>query len=206
MPSTNSGRKSSFLITERGHPDMDLVKFLSDNKDRILKRWFNLILDTYPPESASLLKREKNQFANPIGHSIREGIGGLYRALLGDADLSEVSASMDRIVRIRAIQDFSPADAIAFVLILKRVIRDELGKADVKATQSLMDELLEIESRIDRMALLGVDIYVECREKLYEIRINEVKNRTQRLLQRANLIAEIPERGAGQKDKGFQKL
>jgi hypothetical protein len=37
---------------------------------------------------------------------------------------------------------------------------------------------------------------------LYELRVNEVKNRSFRLLQRANLLAEIPEseRGSGDSD------
>jgi hypothetical protein len=51
--------------------------------------------------------------------------------------------------------------------------------------------LLLFESKIDDLALLSFDIYMKCREKIYELKSNEVRNMTFRLLQRANLICEI---------------
>ena len=49
------------------------------------------------------------------------------------------------------------------------------------------------ENRIDDIALLAFDIYSQCRQKIYEIRVNEVKNQLGSLLKRANLTFEIPE-------------
>jgi hypothetical protein len=41
---------------------------------------------------------------------------------------------------------------------------------------------------------------MNCREKLYEIKANEAKNRVSRLLQKAGLICEIQEEGQSLKE------
>jgi len=53
--------------------------------------------------------------------------------------------------------------------------------------------LIDLESRIDGLALLSLDIYMKHREKLYEIRVNEVKNRVSGLMRSAGLISELEE-------------
>lgn len=49
----------------------------------------------------------------------------------------------------------------------------------------LLGELLKLESRIDSLALTSFDIYMKCREKLFEMRAMEIRNRTSRILERA---------------------
>jgi len=41
----------------------------------------------------------------------------------------------------------------------------------------ISEELLNFEQRIDKIALMAFDIYMECREKIYEIKIKEFKQR-----------------------------
>ena len=53
-------------------------------------------------------------------------------------------------------------------------------------------ELLNLESAIDDLALLAFDIYVECREKIYELKANQEKASTFAAFKRAGLICEIP--------------
>lgn len=171
---------------------MGLYEFLEEKRSNILKQWFHLIADTYPPQTAEMLKKETNQFTNPVGYSLRQGTEGLYGELLRGVEPETTTAFLDKIIRIRAIQDFSPAQGVGFVFLLKRIIREETRKGDWKDRIS-MEDLLELESHIDNMALLAFNVYVQCREKLYEVRVNEVKNRTFRLLQLANLTAEMEE-------------
>jgi hypothetical protein len=40
-----------------------------------------------------------------------------------------------------------------------------------------MEELSALETRIDRLALLAFDCYMKCREKIYEIRLGELRRR-----------------------------
>lgn len=172
---------------------MDLAKFLTQHRSSILKKWFNSILDTYPPETARIFKREKNQFANPVGRTINQGMEGIYQELIQGINAETVSPFLDKIIRIRAIQDFSPSRAIAFVFVLKDLLREESKEAESSQEELPFDELVSFEARVDQLAMLAFDIYVQCREQLYELRVNEVKNRAHRLLQRANLLAEIPD-------------
>ncbi|MBW2145835.1 MAG: RsbRD N-terminal domain-containing protein [Deltaproteobacteria bacterium] len=169
---------------------MKLENLLSQKKSIVLKKWFYLILETYPADTSRFLKKEKNPFANPVGHTISKEMEALYEELIRGMDYDKVSPFLDNIIRIRAIQNFSPSRAIAFVFLLKKVIRDELGK-EIKENR-LFEKLVEFESRVDELALLSFDIYMKCREKLYEIRANEVRNRSFRLLERANLVLQDP--------------
>lgn len=171
---------------------MGLIEFLEERRSIIVKTWFHLIADTYPPQTAEMLKKETSQFANPVGYALRTGTEGLYGELVRGVEPDKTTALLDKIVRIRAIQDFQPAQGVGFVFLLKRIIREEIQKGDWK-DRIATEELLELESHIDNMALLAFNVYVQCREKLYEVRVNEVKNRTFRLLQMANLTAEMEE-------------
>lgn len=180
---------------------MQVSKLLKQEQGAILNKWLHLILETYNPEAASRLLREKNPFSNPVGHTLRAGLEGVYGELAGGLDPEKVRKYLDMIIRIRAVQEFSPAQAIAFVFLLKSIVREE-SKKEAWTSLISQDDLTEFEQKIDEMALLAFNVYSDCREKLYELRVNEVKNRSSRLLQRANMIAEIPEseRGAGDGD------
>jgi hypothetical protein len=72
------------------------------------------------------------------------------------------------------------------------VIREEL--AENIGESRISQDLWKLEEKIDAMGLLSLDIYMKCREKLYELRVNEVKNRVGRLIERANMICGIPEK------------
>jgi hypothetical protein len=137
------------------------------------------------------LRKQKDQFANPVGATISKEIEHIYEEILHGIDPERISPFLDRIIRIRAVQDFSSSQAVSFVFLLKEVVREELKK-EIRENQ-VHDGLLIFESRIDDVALLAFDIYVKCREKIYEIKANEGKNRVSRLLQKAGVISEIPE-------------
>ena len=156
-----------------------LEHLLSQKRAAILKRWLGLILGTYPADSSRFFKREKDRFVNPVGYTISLEIEALYDELLQGMNRDKLSASLDNIIRIRSVQDFSPSQAIAFVFLLKKAIREELA-SEIRENQ-LFEELLRFESRIDQLALLAFDIYMKCREKVYEIRVNEVKAERERV-------------------------
>lgn len=171
---------------------MDLKRHLKDKKPAILKNWFNAIADTYPSDTAGFLKKKKAQFANPVGYTITEGIEGLFDALLKGMIPDTVNAFLDGIIRIRAIQDFAPSEAVAFVFQLKKSIREELG-TEVLSQPGMAEELTAFDSAVDDLALFAFDIFMKCREKIYELKANEARSMTFRLLQKARLIEENQE-------------
>ena len=171
---------------------MNLDNLLTQHRNTIINKWFNCVVETYAPETSRLLKKESSQFANPVGHTVLHGIQAIYDEFLGNMDCEKLSSHLDRIIRIRAVQDFSPAQAISFIFLLKQVVRDEL-QSDIHENLITTSELVAFDTKVDELALLAFNIYMQCRERLFEVRLNEFKNRTHRLLQRANLLAEIPE-------------
>ncbi len=159
---------------------MTLTTLLSQKKALILDRWLQGIFESYPPETAVFLKKVGNRFDNPVGYRISQGIRSLLDAFLTDADIDQVRASLDEVIRIWAVQDFSPAQALAFIFLLKKLIRDELA-AELKDAR-LSQECLDLESRIDGLALLGFEVFMKRREMLYEIRVTEFRARVSGLL------------------------
>ena len=150
-----------------------------------------MTLDTYPAESSRFLKQEKDRFANPVRYTTSQEMEALYDELLHGLNPDRLFASLDNIIKIRAVQDFSPSQAIAFAFLLKKAIREEL-KGEIQENQ-LFDELLKFESRIDKLALLALDVYTQRRDKVQELRVNEVKAQKEmifKVLERTNQMLE----------------
>jgi len=173
---------------------MNLEHPLAQKKAAVLERWLQLILESYPSATVRFLKQEKDRFANPIGYTISREIEVLYEELLQNMDSAKISASLDNIIRIGAVQDYPPSQAIVFVFLLKKAIREELAH-DI-GEKLAYEDLLKFEVRIDELVLLALDIYMKCREKVYDIRLNEAKAEGEqvfRLLEISGLICEKPE-------------
>lgn len=169
---------------------MKLSELLLQKKKKIVGRWFDLIVGTYPGLSSIFLKK-KHAFGNPVGVNIERAIAKLYDELLRDEPGDRVQECVGEIMRIRAVQEFSPAQAAGVIFFLKQALRREL-REDLDQEPALAAELLDFESRVDVLALLGFDVYVACREKIYELRVNEVKQRYSGILRKTGLLAEIP--------------
>ncbi len=177
---------------------MKLSNLLSEKRPAILERWFDVVLETYPADTKNFLQKQNNQFANPVGHTIHQGMESILNGLLSGSDLQEFSTPLDNIIRIRAVQDIAASQAVAFILSLKKLIREELEKS--QRMDSFIKELSLLEDKIDTLVLMSFDIYMQCREKIYDLKANETKRLTYRLLQRANLVCEVEEPGPQQND------
>lgn len=167
---------------------MQITTLLSQKKAAILGQWLSMIYESYPPETAIFLRKEKNRFDNPAGYRISEGLEGLYGALTQEMERDQVLTCLDEIIRIRALQNFTPSQALAFIFLLKIVIRQELA-AEIEK-ENLAAELLDLESRIDGLALLGFDVYTKRREKIYEIKADEAKRRVSGLMRKTGLTED----------------
>ena len=101
---------------------MRLNNLLSQKKAAITKKWFTLVIETYPSDTAKFLKSQKNPFANPVGRTIYQGLETLFAELLKGIDYETITSSLDPIIRIRAVQNFSPSQATGFIFFFKNVI------------------------------------------------------------------------------------
>jgi hypothetical protein len=161
--------------------DLDLPGLLENKRTAIVERWTDLALRVYPQDSTGFIRRERDRFRNPVGHVTRANLGTLFDGLVNGRSTDEMVGALDEIVRIRAVQDLSPGTALGFVFLLKRAVREEL---DETATQGSSIDLSPLDGAIERLALAGFDLFVEQREKIYDLRVREFKRSASRLLAR----------------------
>ena len=169
---------------------------LKKNKAAILERWFHLILETYPANTAAMMRKDKNQFTNPVGTTLSREIEVLFKNLCEGSQDEKCQSSLDSILKIRSVQDFSPSKAVGFIFLLKRAIGETLKNEICK--ESVMDEWMKFQSKIDDLALQAFDIYMDCREKICEIRVNQAKTEKEmafRMMERMTTSKEKKQKG-----------
>lgn len=154
---------------------MTFRELLQEKKEAIVERWLSDVLATYPGESAAAFRRQKDPFANPVGHSLRVGTRGLFEALLDGMDAEKIHQYLLEIIKIRAVQQFSASQAVRFVFHLKQAVRGELPEA--AGDPRFSEDLATLERQVDQIALAAFDVFVQCREQVCELRVNEVKRR-----------------------------
>jgi hypothetical protein len=152
---------------------MTLKELMTRNKSKILQRWLDLVLDTYPPETARFLKDEKDRFANPVAFTVKCNLELLLDDLLNSSSEKTVMPHLEEIIKIRAVQEFSPSQAVSFVWLAKEAIYSEL-KVQLK-TKEMCSELLKLESEIDRLSGISFNVYSACKDSIHQIRIKELK-------------------------------
>ena len=169
---------------------MRLNNLLERNKDDIVKQWLFSVIDTYPADTSKFMKRQKDPFANPVGNTISVNLGPLFDELLNEMDYETITSYLYPILRVRAVQPIlSTSQSTGFIFLLKKVIRESLKKE--LSDKDILKELLHFESKIDELTLIAFDVYLKCREKVFEIKANEERNRTFRAFERAGLLTEI---------------
>ncbi len=140
----------------------------AQQRKAIADRWLEAVLGTYAKDTASFLRRERNAFANPVGNALRDGTRAIVESLAEGLDAERVCRALDDIMKMRVLQDFTPAQAVGFVFPLKTAYRAVLG-----ATEA--GEAAALDAEIDRIALYAFDLYVRWRDRVHELRVNEVK-------------------------------
>ncbi|WPD22815.1 MAG: RsbRD N-terminal domain-containing protein [Candidatus Electrothrix scaldis] len=151
---------------------MNLLEALKSKEKKIIDTWVERTLDSY--QSADFFKQTKDQFDNPVGANIRAGLTKVFHLMVSEDEPQDFAEPLDQVVRIRAVQDFTAAQAVAPLLELKWVVRQVLS-AD-NTCRSLVTELAPFDRDVDRIALMAFDIYMNCRDRLYQARIRELKS------------------------------
>ncbi len=151
---------------------MNLTEALAHKKKEVLDLWIGRTLDSYV--SPGFFKKSKDQFANPVGVNIANGLTALYELLQNNAEPEAYLKPLDQVVRIRAVQEFTPSQAMSPFLELKWVVK-QVFSGD-KEMQSLLPMLDTFDCEIDKIALAAFDIYTDCKEQVYRNRIRELKS------------------------------
>ena len=171
---------------------MQLRKHLIKERKKIVKKWYDLVIDTYPSETVKFLVNAKDPFANPVGSNIKIGLEAIFDELVKKKfDHENITKYLDPILRIRAVQNFTPIEAMEFVFWLKRIIRKTL-KNDME-NADILKQLLEFELRIDTLGMIAFSIYIGCKETLYSIRSNRTISKAYKTFKKAGLLKEYDE-------------
>lgn len=150
-----------------------LRDILEESQSVIINRWLADTLAIYQSGAAQFFQDTKDPFANPVGNALVKAIDGIFKYLLAESPLESTPRNLDEIVKIRAVQELSPSKALSFIFLLKNAVQVELGGRITNP--ELLSDLAEFESRIDQIALLAFEIYVNCRERIYDLRVEEIK-------------------------------
>ncbi len=151
---------------------MDLNGALNSFREKIVNRWVEYTLSTY--KSSEFFLKEDNRFANPVGGITRLALNKLFDLLVNKADSKEFAAPIGEIMRLRSVQQFTASQAVAPINAVKHIVREVL--TEKKESSILVNDLYDFEFAVDLAMLAAFDIYMQCREQLYKVRIQEIKS------------------------------
>lgn len=152
-----------------------LRDYLKNNRAEILRQWLDRMVERHAECTSRFVLMEQDQFRNPVGNVLRQNLPALLDAILEDQPSEVYQQRLDEVVRVRAVQDVSAAEAVSFVFSLKDILRRVLeGKSQIDPDGK---NFAALESRVDAMALLAFDLYVGCRAQTFEIKRNEARRR-----------------------------
>jgi hypothetical protein len=154
---------------------VSLKNLLAEKKSAILDGWLKKALEVYPAESRVFFRNTQDPFSNPIGSTLRGGMEKIFQSILQPADRDQAYSLLDPIIRIRAVQNLSPSQAISFIPLLKESIGEVMGNQALERVS--FPEWTALNREIDWLTLQAFDIYMECREKIHYLRMKEFRNR-----------------------------
>ena len=164
------------------------------DKDILLQKWVDMFYKAYPLGSSGFVRTSKDKFTNPIGLITQTSLNTLYDAVIGeDIDPAKVHSALAEIVQLRAIQEMTPSKAVGPLAQLKTILKQDALSVcmkknnDSKNLEKLFDEYFIVDSRIDALFLMALDLYSSDREKVFNLRVEEVHRSQSQVVRWAKL-------------------
>lgn len=151
---------------------MMLQELLIKKREYLLGCWEDIILGEYAKDTFRIFKKQKDPFANPVGHKIRIGMAELYDLLCDESDTEVATPGLEDLLRVRAVQPIAASTAVSFVFALKTLVAEQCEK---EGMDRFYKEFLAFCARVDAAALAMFDIFSNCRQTVYQVRMNEFK-------------------------------
>lgn len=133
---------------------------IMENRQAVLDGW-----------SAAAAERLPGGVASPVAEALAGELGMLLDALAGG---SAPDGKLARITRILAVQEIPPSQALA----LFHDLLPHCETLSVSARASLRD-------RLDQLLLQAFDSYMQHRETIYQLKVDEGRRRMHMALRRA---------------------
>ena len=179
------------------------MELLKEKQSEIIGLWRDRIFESYHPDGRRFFQSEKDRFNNPVGTCIKRETETIYSGLLEKKEMSYFVKPMDNFIRIRSVQDFSASEAINFMYLLKESILERC--ASELNEVAILNEWMEFEKEVDRLTFLAFDIYMNCREQINRIRVDEIRKRSAMLFEKAQRKSdEDEEKNSNPNDSGVE--
>lgn len=161
-------------------------------RDRWIAGWLDALMRTYSKESARFFKDTRDPFANPVGATLEKGIGELFDVVTADTFDSEAAkTALEPIVRVRAIQELPPSEALGFIAEIKSIIEKDCP--DNNQERTVADKKRCIAGNADKAMLVAFDLYMACKKQVYNLRARQARDSVRQLLIKKGLISELPD-------------
>lgn len=169
---------------------MSLKDLVAEKQKEIAAKWVEAVNGTYPFGTIGFLRTKKDPFVNPVGQRNSAAAETFVSSLLDDEpDAEALGAVIDEFIKVRAVQNFSPEDAVGIILALKPIISEILGdNLTTYIKEHGLGEYQLLEGHIDALTLLAFGSYTRSREKLADLRIDEFKRRHSQIIRQAERL------------------
>ena len=106
---------------------MSTEDIISARRDAAIQKWTEAVFAMYPFETTGFIRTQRDQFANPSATPPAPPGNRSHDAVTGrDVDMEKVHASVAALIRIRAVQDLKPEQAVGVLYLYKSVLRELL--------------------------------------------------------------------------------
>lgn len=189
---------------------MNINVRLERGKEEILKKWFEFTINSYPEDTARFFRKAKNQFDNPVGSATIQSLENTLKLILTmtskldfqdyavskiDVNQNVIENALDPIIRIRAVQNFTASQAVAFVFELKTIVKSIVKELHDPNEHIDLEELgyTAFDHTVDIVALAAFNRFMKCRENIFLLKATEAKRRIHSAFERAGLVTELTE-------------
>jgi len=169
---------------------MKFGDLLLEKETSIVKQWFEVLMATYSSDTAKFFCNLKDDFANPVGSTSFKSVKNLFAGLIREKDHEALRSCLAPVMRIRTVQTiFTPSQAAGFIFDLKKIVKKSLKK-ELKDS-SIQKELEQFYFKIDSLALIAFDLFVEFKEQIYQLKVDTERNKIYKAFRRAGLVSDI---------------
>jgi hypothetical protein len=144
---------------------------LREKKDQILLDWQSVVSKRYNTMPLAGMTEEAI-LHHPAEYVLAVFTKGFVDCLLDREKLSLDQTRLEDFCKVRVVQDLRPAEALAFIFDIKKVIYANFGKSSLSAEE--LPGIREIEQKVDSLALEIFSGYVEQKVRITQIRNNEL--------------------------------
>lgn len=152
---------------------ISLESLLLQKQEAVLHKWLCIIFEPFGPGAPAPTAAGSDRFTDPVGYTISGNAALLLNALINGEGPEASRGCLEKIIRIRAVQDLTKSQAAGFMADLKTVIRSKV--LDEATKYGLTEELDGLEKRIDRLGHMADEIYIDMKRKIRELAIKEAK-------------------------------